>query len=652
MADVHLRFGWTVVTGTGTVPLRFGDRSLKSASIAADFPALDVPDLTAAILAAVAPDAAIAADFPPPDVPSLAAALIAVVVGDTIEAAISADFPPPDVPSLTAAIVCDTESAAVFTDEGPAARMVWQEAIRVSDHGTRIRHLGAAWLTHSRMALAQASTLSLPSGSGIQQAQAIRLDRGSILVDAAMLQLYTGCDLEQAEALYDRHGLSLLETAAIPLDSNAGIAHAETDKIRPGLAFSQHQAIPDGSGVKLRQQFALLLAARLRIGQQQAIYPPPGFWRPPYPPGPRPGPVHLRFSWEADGSRRLRFGIRPWIRRVPIREVYIVIHTFFLVRADDSTPIEALDFSANIDADSWGWSWSARVPGSYLSLIRETEPGEFVELIATLDGTPLRLVVESIRRDRSFGSSVLALSGRGRAAWLADPHSPIITRLNAESLTAQQLLADALSLNGVPIGWDIEWGLTDWSVPAGLWSYTGTYIGAALRIAEAGGGYIQAHDTDETLIVRPYYPWKPWEWATTLPTLILPEDVCVTEGIEWMEKPAYNAIWVVGQTDGRQDKVIRAGSAGDFHAPTVVDPLATDIAMTRQRGTRILADTGRQAHISLSLPVLPETGIIKPGELIQYTEHGTEHIGISRAVSVRYSGPSLTQTIRIETHEL
>ena len=67
-------------------------------------------------------------------------------------------------------------------------------------------------------------------------------------------------------------------------------------------------------------------------------------------------------------------------------------------------------------------------------------------------------------------------------------------------------------------------------------------------------------------------------------------------------------------------------------------------------GLAILSDTGRQALVSVSLPVLEETGIIMPGKIIDYTESGTTRRGLVRAVDVSTSFPKVRQTVRIETH--
>lgn len=335
---------------------------------------------------------------------------------------------------------------------------------------------------------------------------------------------------------------------------------------------------------------------------------------------------------------------------VPILGAYIVINEVYLTRSADGAVLEASDLNMSIDVQSWTWGWSATIPAAQLPLVRPAAYGEMVELMASINGNLVRLVVETIARDRRFASATLRIAGRGHAAWLSAPHSPVQTRYNAEARTAAQLLDEALTLNEASIGWTVDWQAADWLVTAGAWSHTGTYIDAATRLAEAAGAYVQAHDTDPTLRVLPWYPAMPWNWADQTPDIQIPEDVCEVEGIEWQDKPAYNAVWIHGAQAGRRDRIKRAGSAADNYAQTVVDPLATAPQMTMARGGRVLADTGRQAHISLRLPVLPETGLIKPGALVRYQEQGNTHLGIARALTLQHQFPDLWQTARIETH--
>lgn len=441
------------------------------------------------------------------------------------------------------------------------------------------------------------------------------------------------------------------------LRTHRATLHQDAERQRRTVATRMQAAQPARLALTDAYGPARISGRWLTGDHQDAIRPPIGRYAlppivPPQPPRWSPS-ADLLFCQAFQRSGDLLFG---WMRAgavIPIREFYLVINTVTLVRADTAVPVQNRQFSARLDVDSWTWSWSATLPASEFNAVRSPALGEQVELIATLNGTPLHLVVEKIGRARRFGDGWVMASGRGRAAWLADPHAAIETRSNAQARTARQLLEDALTINGVSIGWTVDWRITDWLVPAGAWSHQGTYKDAATRIAEAGGAYIQAHDTAQTLIVLPRYPAAPWNWGPLVPDIQLSEAVCEVENIEWMDRPVYNAVYVTGgATGGRHDRILRTGTAGDRVAPQIVDPLATAAEMTRQRGLAALSDTGRQAHISLRLPVLPETGLITPGKLIRYVENGTSRLGLSRSIEVAHDWPQLWQTIQVETHEL
>jgi hypothetical protein len=338
---------------------------------------------------------------------------------------------------------------------------------------------------------------------------------------------------------------------------------------------------------------------------------------------------------------------------VPIKRTYIVLNDVHLIRVDGNLELPATALSLNIDMDSWTWGFTAAMPASALSLVEPGMSGDPVLLKASINGNHYLLLAESITRDRTFGKSSISVSGRGQSAMLADPYSPILTFANAGDRTAQQLMNDALTTNGVSLGWAIDWRIDDWLVPAGVWSHQGSYMSAINAIAAAAGAFIQPDPVLKTLRVRPRYPHKPWEWygAGVIPDIELPAAAVVKEAIAWTEKPAYNAVFVSGTTAGGiLGHVTRAGTAGDVMAPMITDALITQAAAARQRGTNVLADTGRGATYSLSLPVLAETGIIDPGTLVRYVDNGNPTIGVVKGVSVNASLPSVRQTIEVQAH--
>lgn len=335
---------------------------------------------------------------------------------------------------------------------------------------------------------------------------------------------------------------------------------------------------------------------------------------------------------------------------VPVRRSYIVINTINLVRVSDGAVIPAYNFSMSLDTDSWTWSWSATLPASALPIIQPTPGGDPVDVQVAINGTPYRLCVEQYGRQREFANTRISARGRGRAAVLDAPYAPILNHGNTAARTAHQLMDEVLTINGVGIGWGVDFALTDWLVPGNIWVHQGSYISALLEIASAAGGYVQPHDTAATLHVRPRYPAAPWQWHTITPDFELPSAVVSVEGTEWQRKTAYNRVHVSGTTAGVLGEVTRGGTAGDVVAPMITDALITHVDAARQRGMAVLSDTGAQAHISLRLPVLEETGIIPPGKFVRYLDNGEEIIGITRSVSVDAGLPEIWQVIGVETH--
>ena len=334
---------------------------------------------------------------------------------------------------------------------------------------------------------------------------------------------------------------------------------------------------------------------------------------------------------------------------IPVRRYYVVINDITLRRVDGNYELLAYGLSMSIDRDSWTWSFSATLRADappYLEPGSRTEP---VELEATINRTPYRLQVEKNSRDTQFGAVRIRISGRGRAAILAAPYAPVLNFGNSAPRTAQQLMADVLTINGVSIGWDVDWGLVDWPVPAGAWAMQGSYIDAITDIAAAAGGYVQPHATDATLRILPSYPKPPWEWDTITPDIELPAAAASVESIEWVDMPAYNRVFLGGVSKGVFGPFKRTGSDGSLLAPPVTHALITHADAHRQRGLSELSNTGRQAHYQLKTQVMPETGIIVPGNFVRYVG-GAPVIGIVRGTRLDWSRPVMRQTIGVETH--
>lgn len=380
----------------------------------------------------------------------------------------------------------------------------------------------------------------------------------------------------------------------------------------------------------------------------------------PKPPTPTPKELvdtHLLFQYPPiTGYPALVFGglsgsvIPSGTKIIPVRRVYIVINNASLRRVDGNINLPVFGMSLSLDTDSWTWGFSANLPMTALSNLEPSANGEPVEVEAMVNGTAYRALIEGISRSREFGKGDIRVQGRGKTALLDSPYAPSVSFTNTQDRTAQQLMNDALTVNGASMGWSIEWGLQDWLVPQGVFSYQGSYIGALNQIAGAAGGYIQPHASTQTIRVLPRYPVTPWTWGGVTPDYELPSDVTTRENIDWVQKAKYDRVFVSGVERGIMGQVTRTGTAGSLVAPMVTDSLITDAIAARQRGINILSNTGRIANVNLRLPVLPETGVITPGKFVRYTDAGESRMGIVRSVGVEVGLPEIFQNIGVETH--
>lgn len=424
-----------------------------------------------------------------------------------------------------------------------------------------------------------------------------------------------------------------------------------TSWYQDGVSLGRGVASPFGKGSARRSLFG--------IWYQQASKPPAGT-SPGYPVHPPKAPCYtptgdITFEFTSNPEVELLFICASGIdtitvtKIIPSQEVYMIENSLVVTRVSDGVPIQCKAASFSIDKDSWVWGFTATVPSYEESKVMPS--GQPVEINILCNTVNLRFLVEKVTRTRSFGSSSLAISGKGIAALLDSPYSPVVSGANAEERTAQQVLVEFLTDNGQSIGWSLGWGLNDWLMPAGSWVHSGSYISGVLALAQAAGAYVQADKSLKTLHIKPLYPVKPWDWGTeVVPDFEIPSDIAKTESVEWVSKPQYNAVYVSGETYGVNAYIKRVGTNGTPEAPSVVDRLLTEAPANLQRGVAILSDTGDMELITLSMPLLQNIGLITPGKFVKYRDGGIDRIGLVRSTSISASLPTITQTIGVEVH--
>ncbi|WP_147476795.1 hypothetical protein [Vandammella animalimorsus] len=434
------------------------------------------------------------------------------------------------------------------------------------------------------------------------------------------------------------------------------------------LAGRAQQALPLALAHAGGARLALLLHSPPWAGRWQLAMPAPPALRHPDDGSAQPQPqgcytpsaqlVFCRPSGGAEllfecGAGACSNGPSPETVVVPVRRVYIVHNSITLTRIEGGVELHPLTFEASLDVDSWTWSWSATLHHSMGHYLGRQADGEAPVVEAVINGQALRLRIESRGLDERFNPSRWRISGRGINAILSAPHAPTMAFSFRDQLSAQQIAQQVLTLNGVPIGWDVDWQLPDWQVPGGSWVYGGSYMDAINELARAVGGYVQPHATLPQLRLLPRYPTRPWQWDSVTPDYELPAGMAELRATEFVERPHYNRIWVGGEAAGVSGFITRGGSAGDQVAPQALHPLITDSQAQLARGIAELSNTGAQEHVTLSLQVLPQTGLILPGKFVRHTfpaGANRQVFGIVRRTSIHYDAPKLRQSITLEAH--
>ncbi|MEG0051633.1 MAG: hypothetical protein RR715_00075 [Comamonas sp.] len=551
--------------------------------------------------------------------------------------------------------------------------------------GTHTRWQDAAPLSHASRSTWQQS-VPLPAGtrSHWQDASALAASLHVRWEDSQQLQRAVRIAFEQAAQLPTaptRSGFQ--EAERVQTSAATGFQEAIRLPVAP-LRVRYEETLRDrqvcaGARFEVADMLAAAVASGMGIAVQlprswdgrfqQAWTPRPGQWQGPVPPKPdepcyQPAlPARLVFADPFDASlpARLVFvcerhgpgpGPEPEAHVVvPIRRVYIVLNNITLHRVDTGAELRAHSFGMSLDHQSWTWSWNASLHHDAAHHLGRESNGDPAEIAVEVNGMAFRLRLERLVRDRRFlPEQRWAVSGKGKAAILASPWAPTLSFGNPTAArTAQQLALDSLTINGVGIGWGIDWQLQDWQVPAGAWAMQGSYIDAINDIAAAAGGYVQPHSTEPILRILPRYPAAPWAWNNIAPDFEIPADAAEIEGTEFVDKPNYNRVFLGGVGVGVFGPFTRAGTAGIVIAPQVSHALITDATAHRQRGIAELSDTGRQELVTLTMQVLPETGVIVPGTFIRYRGEKTV-IGIVRGTSINWSSPKLRQSLEIETH--
>lgn len=335
---------------------------------------------------------------------------------------------------------------------------------------------------------------------------------------------------------------------------------------------------------------------------------------------------------------------------VPRQRSYTVLNSASLVRLPDLTPLPCTAITVETDFDSWCWALTATLKTPLAWPLVQPNPLA-CEVLATINGHIWDFLLDVPSQNRSFNSDTVSLKGRSRSAWLHDPYTTNTDRSESNAREMRQLADTALENTG----WTLDWQLENWLVPAGRWNSFNTPIGVLTRLANATGDGVYTHPTDKIIRLHKRWPVASWLLDGSQADVSIPEDTLRSLSQTPIYSPPINGVYVSGVSHGVLARVKIAGTDGALQPDDpIVHELLCDAAgvAARQRGLNALSDAGAGFELEAELLLLPETGIIPPGKIIQVA--GIK--GMTRAcrISAQWKGDSLDiqQIVGFERREV
>ena len=376
---------------------------------------------------------------------------------------------------------------------------------------------------------------------------------------------------------------------------------------------------------------------------------------------PDPNPVFrcIKPDWINGDHADLTFGVDGvchWTfmpTTVVIDGAAIVQHVIIVKRVSDNVEIPVISISLKFDKDSWAWG---------VSLVLKTQAN--IALVAAVDGAPCEVrieldgfyfnaLIEEWGESRLFGERSYTATGRSSLALFATPYAPLQSYLEVEDKIAAQLI-DAQLLN---TGWEatyhasvVQLFTTDWLVPGGAWSYQNKApIDCIVQIARAVGARAYSDRNAKRVRIDPRYPVNPWDWEAEIVDRTIPVNLVRSMTTQLTPQPAYNHVIVSGASHGVTVSATLSGSDGALSAPMITDNLITSEPAGRERARSVLCNTGKQARVTLDLPLNSVTGLLEPGQLVEVSDT-VPWRGLVTGVTVAATLGVISQSVEIERH--
>ena len=326
---------------------------------------------------------------------------------------------------------------------------------------------------------------------------------------------------------------------------------------------------------------------------------------------------------------------------VDFTEPYFVINTVELTNLETGEKLQALSIDFSTDTSSFAWSGSLTLPAS--EVLKVNSPtNQPVILSLEFNGNTALFLVQSISKAVSFNQKTYKVGLISPTALLDAPFSRVGSDTLKTNKAPQAILETLFNtpVTGVALDWQYLSPL-DWIVKAQTFSYQSlSPIKAAGELLSGSAVFLYSELGSKTVTVRKKRPFQFWE--TALEPIELSESFTTSHSLSREYHPNYTAVYVIsGVTgvSGTTAHITREGSSGSELAEQVVAPTLTSNAALIDAGKYKLGTAGLVEKRSLSMPVLPESPLLKPADVIKFTLDGDVCIGtvIGTSISVKFN---------------
>ena len=176
-----------------------------------------------------------------------------------------------------------------------------------------------------------------------------------------------------------------------------------------------------------------------------------------------------------------------------------------------------------------------------------------------------------------------------------------------------------------------------------------------MQVAQACGAILRPDKVNDVIHVQPRYKTSPWDWDALTDEQcdhVINADYVITESSNDNTTPQANCVLISGETHGVITEVVKAGTAGDVRSTDVLSPLSQDHNVNAELARNIMADSGEQEVLGLSIPLLPpdsDFGLLLPGEIIRvvYPDKTITGLCLSNSVPIQ-SITDVSQSVKLE----